>query len=221
MGFGSLPLVSYSIDRRGIYIQNSHIYIYLQNRNQSPPNHTTTIPIPLTYHIASDLSSIPTHSPTHPSLRHQTRHTPPKITPPPPPPLPRIRIHDLEPIPQPRRPEFSNIRRLPTKAHRAKCRSPRLVQIQLQRLRKSPHRKFTRRTRGPSRIRAVGNRGRDGGVILCDEISPDGLEGAVEIWALVGSRGAEVGGYVAAVLGAGDGILVFVGCAVVVCEGRG
>lgn len=75
--------------------------------------------------------------------------------------------------------------------------------------------------RREGKVRTVGDGGGDGGVICGDEVSPDGHEGAVEIGGLVRGGGAEVGGYVRAVLGADDGILILVCDAIVVGEGFG
>lgn len=104
-----------------------------------------------------------------------------------------------------------DIRCLRTETHRRERRPPRHIQIQLQRLRQAPHRKRTRGARRQRRIDAVGDLCGYGGVVLSDEVPPDGLEGGVEGGGLVRGGGSEVGAYVGAVLRAGDGVLVFVG----------
>ena len=43
------------------------------------------------------------------------------------------------------------------------------------------------------------------------KVTPNGLEGAHEIWALVRCWGAEIGRYIEAVLGTNDTVLIFVG----------
>ena len=70
-------------------------------------------------------------------------------------------------------------------------------------------------------IDAVGCRGGDRGVVLRDEVAPDCHEGFVEVGPLVRRRGTEVGCQVRAVPGADDGVLIFVGYAVFICEGFG
>ena len=56
---------------------------------------------------------------------------------------------------------------------------------------------------------------------MSDEIPPDGLEGADKIGALVWCGRPEVGGYIEAVLGADNAVLIFVGGAVIGGEGFG
>ena len=121
--------------------------------------------IPFTYEL----------HPARNSLRYNRSYTPPEITPHTPTTLPRIRIHNLEIIHQPRLLKLSNIRCRGTKAHRTKRRATRFIQIQLQRLRQAPGREIRRRITqsvvwGAKAIcYGCGN----GGVILRDEVTPD------------------------------------------------
>ena len=159
--------------------------------------------------------------PASKSLWYNRPYTPPKITPHPSATLPRIRIHNLEIIHQPRLLKLSNIRCRGTKAHSTKRRPTRFIQIQLQRLCQAPgweiRRRITQSVVGGAK--AIGYGCGNGGVILRDEITPDGLESFVEIWSLVGCGRTKVGGYVCAMLGADRGILVFVGDAAIVGKG--
>ena len=157
------------------------------------------------------------------SLRYNRPYTPPEITPHPATTLPRIRIHNLKIIHQPRLLKLSNIRRRGTKARSTKRRPTRLIQIQLQRLRQAPGREICRRIAQcvVGSAKAIRYRCGNGGVILRNEVTPDCSESFVEIRSLVGCGGPEVGGYVCAVLGADWGVLVFVGDAAIVGEGFG
>ncbi len=162
----------------------------------------------------------------HNLLRHNRRHTPPKITPRPPAPFPRISIHKLEIVLQPRILKLRNIRRITTKAQRRIRLPPRLVQVDLVRICDrvdGPVGDWICRSgaAGHAGVAAGGDGGRYGGVVLRDEIAPDGHEGALEIGALVRFRGPEVARYVGAVLGTNDGVLVFPCFAAVIGEGFG
>ena len=145
-------------------------------------------------------------------LRHNARHAPPEITPSPPPSFPRIRIHNLKRIPQPRLSEQRVIWRCRRKTHARKRSPTRLVQIHLIRFRERPRRKLYRCC-----IRSCGY----GGVIPGDEISPYGLKCVYEVGTLGWEGRTEVGGDIEAVFGADDGVLVFEGGAGVVGEGFG
>lgn len=70
-------------------------------------------------------------------------------------------------------------------------------------------------------IPPVGDRGRDGRIVVHDEIAPDLHEGAREVRALVRGRRTKVPADICTVLGGGDGILVFVGFAAFVGVGLG
>lgn len=67
----------------------------------------------------------------------------------------------------------------------------------------------------------VGDESRNTRIILRNEVSPDRLGRAVEGRALIGRWGTEEGSHVDAVLGAGEGVLVFVGRVLRGSEGVG
>ena len=56
---------------------------------------------------------------------------------------------------------------------------------------------------------------------MCDEVTPDGHEGFVEVGRLVGGRRTKVRCYVGCVPGADDGILVLECYAIITCKGFG
>lgn len=163
--------------------------------------------------------------PPHPtalsSLRHKRPHPPPKVAPRPPAPLPRIRIHQLKRIPQPRSSKLGDIRRIGRKRRGLKRQPAALVEVDLVGPRQGPDGPVGRRVGGECGVWTVGEGGGYGGVGAGDEVAPDGHEGSVESGALVRGGEAGDGGDVGAVLGADDGVLVFIGSAVVGCEGGG
>lgn len=136
--------------------------------------------------------------PASQSLRYNRCHTPPEITPHPSATLPRIRIHDLKIIYQPRILELGNIRPRGIKAQSTKWRPTSLIQIQLQRLRQAPGWEIRRRVaQGIARsANAICYGGGNRRVVLRDEITPDCSESFVEICSLVGCGRTEVGCYV-------------------------
>ena len=155
------------------------------------------------------------------SFRYPPSDTPPKITPLAPSPFPRVSIRNTKSVSQPRFLVLYNIRRLRIEAHARIWLSARLVQDQLQRVTWTPCREIRSGKSVPSSAYTVGDGGGDGGVVLCDEIAPDGHEGFVEVGPLVWGWRTEVGGQIGCVPGADDGVLVFVSCVGVVgvCEG--
>ena len=131
-------------------------------------------------------------------FRYNRCYTPPEITPHPSATFPRIRIHDLKIIYQPRILKLSNIRACGTKARSTKRCPASLIQIQLQRLCQAPRWEICRRiaqgVAGGAKAICYGGRNRR--VVLRNEITPDCSESFVEICPLVGRGRAEVGCYV-------------------------
>jgi len=153
------------------------------------------------------------------SLRHNTSHAPPEITPRPPSPLPGIRIHQTKRIPQPRFLMLCNIRAGGNEP-RCRKRSPTgLIQIQLIRRRDTKSWEFHRGVGGG--IGALGNSNRDRGIILGDEIAPDGHKRLFKIRSQVWCRRPTISTLITTVLGAGNRVLVFIAMSVVGCEGFG
>ena len=144
-------------------------------------------------------------------LRHYSPNTPPKIASGSSSPFPRIRVHNIKRILQARLGKLGHVRLGRTVRVSGVGRSPRLIQIQHQRLRNTILGEvFGRCTTSIIRC-AIGHRSGNGGVIRSNELAPYTHKGALQIGALVAGGGAEVAGYVGAVVGADYGVLVAVG----------
>ena len=117
---------------------------------------------------------------------------------------------------------MGDVRRLRAEAHARIRLSACLVQIQLLRVAEVPWRELRRgQSVGAGSVDPVGYRGGNGGIVLRDEVAPDGHEGFVEVRPLIGHRRPKVGCHVGSVPGADDGVLVFIRYTVVVREGFG
>ncbi len=110
------------------------------------------------------------------SLGHDAGHAPPEITSGPPAALPRIRVHDLERVLQPRVLELRDVRRCGREARSRVRRAPALVQVELVGGVDREGREVGGwRCRGRGRVGRASSNGRgDTWVGGCDEITPDG-----------------------------------------------
>ena len=152
------------------------------------------------------------------SFRYDLSHAPPKITPHAPSPFPRISIHNTKFVHQPGFFKLCNIRRLRRDARARKRLTTGLIQIQLQRVAKIPCRKSRSSQSVARSVYTVRYQKGDGGVILRDEIAPDGHDSFVEVGPLVWEWRANDRCYIDSVRGANDRVLVFISYTVVICE---